>query len=103
MLIRGYLSTCRKNGVGYSKAIMAINENKLPEFINVEPTGDIELKGRIRQIRKDKDQLEMTERIELFEAVAKKREKAMMKEEKIRNMAEAAAVKAGNIRLEEAA
>jgi transposase len=103
MLVRGYLSTCKKNGIGYSKAIKAINEMKLPDFIDIDQLGDVEFMARIKKIRLDKARLDAIERIELSESLEKKREKARIKEEDRERMAIAAAIKAGNIKLEEAA
>jgi transposase len=103
MLLRGYMATCTKNKVGYTKAIMALNDNKLPDFIDIEPTDEKELMARIKKIKEDKDRLEYNEKIELAEALNKKRERARKKEEEKKNMAIAAAIKAGNLRLDEAA
>jgi len=33
-LVRSYLSTCRKNGVGATKALRLLFQGEMPEFIN---------------------------------------------------------------------
>jgi hypothetical protein len=58
MQVRDFLSTCQMDGIVYSKSIKTINEMKLPDFTDINPVVDVELKAMIKKIKEGKDRLD---------------------------------------------